>query len=208
MKKLLTLLFSFFLFSSHYVFADDISDFSIEGISIGDSLLDYMTEGEILEKIERTKDWYSYLNEPSKYAHIDLYKDFLIYDSITFMIQNNATNKYVTDKKEKYKILSIRGYKVYSNDFIICKQERNEIVEVLSRMFPDAQKKEQINNFRSDPSGKSIQDLVFFKLDSGAQIDVYCSNFDENFRIKKKWSDGLSVSILSAEIHSWLQSTK
>jgi hypothetical protein len=208
MKKLLILLFSLLFLSSTSVFADDISDFSIEGISIGDSLLDYMTEGEILEKIERTKDWYSYLNEPSKYSHIDLYKDFLTYDSITFMIQNNATNKYVTDKKEKYKILSIRGYKVYSNDFIICKQERNEIVEVLSRMFPDAQKKEQINNFRSDPSGKSIQDLVFFKLDSGAQIDVYCSNFDENFRIKKKWSDGLSVSILSAEIHSWLQSTK
>ena len=51
MKKLLILLFSLLFLSSTSVFADDISDFSIEGISIGDSLLDYMTEGEILEKI-------------------------------------------------------------------------------------------------------------------------------------------------------------
>ena len=54
MKKLLALLFSLFLLSSSSVFAEDISDFEIEGISIGDSLLDYMTEDEILEEIEES----------------------------------------------------------------------------------------------------------------------------------------------------------
>ena len=52
MKKLLILLFSLFFLSSPSVFADDISDFQIEGISIGDSLLNYMTEDEILKEIE------------------------------------------------------------------------------------------------------------------------------------------------------------
>ena len=61
MKKLLALLFSIFFLSSPSVFADDISDFEIEGISIGDSLLDYMTEEEILEEIERTKDFFYHL---------------------------------------------------------------------------------------------------------------------------------------------------
>ena len=51
MKKLLILLFSIFLLSSPSVFADDISDFEIEGMSIGDSLLDYMTEEKILKEI-------------------------------------------------------------------------------------------------------------------------------------------------------------
>jgi len=55
MKKLLILLFSFFLLISPSVFADDISDFEIEGISIGDSLLDYMTKEEILQAIEKNK---------------------------------------------------------------------------------------------------------------------------------------------------------
>jgi hypothetical protein len=71
MKKLLVLLFSLLFLSSPSVFADDISDFQIEGISIGDSLLDYMTEEEILEAIESTKNEYFYLKEPNKYAHIN-----------------------------------------------------------------------------------------------------------------------------------------
>ena len=60
MKKLLVLLFSLFFLSSLSVFADDISDFQIEGMSIGDSLLDYMTEDEILEEIERNKNSFYY----------------------------------------------------------------------------------------------------------------------------------------------------
>jgi len=34
------------------VFADDISDFQIEGMSIGDSLLDFFSEEEIKQNIE------------------------------------------------------------------------------------------------------------------------------------------------------------
>ena len=58
MNKLLALLFSLFFLNSPSVFADDISDFEIEGISIGDSLLDYMTEDEILSEIERNINLY------------------------------------------------------------------------------------------------------------------------------------------------------
>jgi hypothetical protein len=87
MKKLLTFLFSLFLLSSPSVFADDISDFEIEGISIGDSLLDYITEDKILQEIEKTKNWYSYLNEPNKYSEIYLFKDFPTYDSLSFFVK-------------------------------------------------------------------------------------------------------------------------
>ncbi len=93
MKKLLILLFSIFLLSSPSVFADDTSDFSIEGMSIGDSLLDYMTEDEILEGIERTKDHYYYLKEPNKYAEVYLRKDFPTYSFVSVFIENNSSNK-------------------------------------------------------------------------------------------------------------------
>ena len=63
MKKLSTyfllILFSF----SAPSFADDISDFQIEGISIGDSLLDYMSKKEILSEIEINKSTYNYLTD-------------------------------------------------------------------------------------------------------------------------------------------------
>ena len=54
MKILLTF---FLLCFSSSLFADDISDFQIEGMSIGDDLLDYFTLPEI--------------NEPNKYYFKD-----------------------------------------------------------------------------------------------------------------------------------------
>ena len=58
MKK--TLIIFVLLFSSS-VLAEDISDFEIEGISVGDSLLDYMSAKKIKEGFELTKNHYKYL---------------------------------------------------------------------------------------------------------------------------------------------------
>ena len=101
MKKLLILLFSIFFLSSPAVFADDISDFQIEGMSIGDSLLDYMTEEEILEEIELNKNAYLHLNESHKYEEVYLLKDFPTYDMVSVFLKNNSSNAYVTNINEK-----------------------------------------------------------------------------------------------------------
>ena len=204
MKKLLTLLFSIFFLSSPSVFADNISDFEIEGISIGDSLLDYMTEDEILKEIERTKDFYYHLNEPNKYAEVYLVKKSENYDYLGFFIKNNSVNTYVTSKNEKYTILSIRGLKRYIEDFDSCILNRNQIVDILSKMFPDREKVKEIRRYPGDPSGNSIGDTIYFDLDIGNTVRVYCSDFEETFRIKMKWSEGLTVLIISSEIHEWL----
>ena len=55
MKTLLTL---FVLLFSSSVVADDIKDYQIEGISIGDSLLDYMSETKINALKEPFNDGY------------------------------------------------------------------------------------------------------------------------------------------------------
>ena len=204
MKKLLILLFSIFLLSSSSVFADDISDFEIEGISIGDSLLDYMTEDEILKEIERTKDFFYHLNEPNKYAEVYLVIESENYDYLGFFIKNNSVNTYVTSKNEKYTILSIRGLKRYIEDFDSCIVNRNEIVDILSKMFPDREKVKEITKYPGDPSGNSIGDTIYFDLDIGNTVRVYCSDFEETFRIKMKWSEGLTVLIITSEINEWL----
>ena len=208
MKKLLILLFSFFILGSPSVFADDISDFQIEGISIGDSLLDYMTEDEILEGIEETKDWYQYLNEPNKYAQINLNKNFSTYDAISVLIKNNATNKYLTNNNEKYTILYIAGNIRYIEDFDSCLQERDEIVEILSTMFPNINKRPSIFEYYPDPSGDGIVDAVYFKFDSGEEIDSYCFDIEENFRIKNNSLEGLRVSVSSSETTKWMRTQK
>ena len=104
--------------------------------------------------------------------------------------------------------MSIRGRINYIEDFYGCIRERGEIVEVLSIMFPNVQKREQFKKSAADPSGNSIIDFVYFNFDSGVQIAVYCLDYEENFRIKKKFSEGLHMTIHTAETKSWLQNTK
>jgi len=205
MKKLLILLFSLFFLSSSSVFADDISDFEIEGISIGDSLLDYMTEDEILKEIEITKDWYSYLNESNKYAAINFQKNFQTYDFASVFVKNNYTNQYVSNKNEKYTIVSVSGIIIYNEDFDSCIVKRDEIVEVLSTMFSNAQKTEADFINAGDPSGESIIDGIYFTFDSGAEIDIVCKNWKETFRIKNNYDEGLTVRIMTAEVDAWIR---
>jgi len=204
MKKLLFLLFSIFFLGSPSVFADDISDFEIEGISIGDSLLDYMSEEEILKEIERTKNLYFNLKEPYKYAEVYLYREYVNYDYLAIIIKNNSLNTYVTNKNEKYMILSVRGDKTYISDFDACIEKRNQISDVLSSMFINADKYNLVHSHSSDSSGNSIVDAVYFDFDGGHSAKIYCDNFEETFRINKKWYEGLSVVINSKEINSWL----
>ena len=206
MKKLLILLFSLFFLSSPSVYADDISDFEIEGMSIGDSLLDYMTEEEILEEIELNKNDYSYFNEPHKYVEIYFWEVLPTYDNgLSVFIKNNPTNQYISNKNEKYIILSIYGTMHFVEDFDGCIQKRDEIIGELSKMFPNTQKSEVFFKHAADPSGNSIVDALYFEHDSGAEIETSCDNFEETFRIKNNWSEGLNVSISSAETTSWLR---
>ena len=204
MKKLLILLFSLFFLSSPSVYADDISDFEIEGISIGDNLLDYMTEEEILEEIEENKDMYSYLKDPNKYAEVFLFKDFPTYDDgLSFYVKNNSTNQYVTNKNEKFIILFIRGLITYNEDLDSCIQKRDEIADVLSKMFPNTQKLENVFALNADPSGDSKGDTITFRFALGDEISATCFDIEETFRIKNNYSEGLSVAIASAEILRW-----
>jgi hypothetical protein len=206
MKKLLALLISIFFLYSSSVFADDISDFQIEGMSIGDSLLDYMTENEILKEIENRIDLnqYYYLKEPIKFIEIYFYNNLQTYDQVAVFIKHNS-NKYVVNKNEKYTIVSIRGMTTYNEDFDSCIQERNQVVEILSTIFPNAIKTESVFAHQAEPSGESSVDGVYYNFDSGVEIDASCNNWIESFRIKNNYSEGLSISISTKEINDWIR---
>ena len=58
--------------------ADDIRDFEIEGISIGDSLLDHFSENEIKKSLN---DKLAY-PASDKFSQIDPFKEFINYEKI------------------------------------------------------------------------------------------------------------------------------
>ena len=93
MKKLSTYLFLILFSFSASSFADDIRDFQIEGMSIGDSLLDYFTEKEI-------KNGQFHAFKSKKYITTQLLGNFEMYDTVEAAFKN---------RDKDYKIVSIAG---------------------------------------------------------------------------------------------------
>ena len=73
------------VFCCYAILADDIQDFEIEGISIGDSLLSYLSEEEIKAEIKANKSTYAYLTED--FGEVYLYRDFKEYDRLSFFVK-------------------------------------------------------------------------------------------------------------------------
>ena len=96
MKKLSTYLFLIFFSFQTPSWADDISDFEIEGMSIGDSLLDYFSKKEIKDNTNTNY----YTNNTYTSVSFNKLPVFEIYESVEF--------NYKTDD-EKYIIAAIVG---------------------------------------------------------------------------------------------------
>ena len=193
MKKLSTYLFLILFSFSASSFSSDISEFEIEGIGIGKSLLDYMSEENIKTEIKINRYMYAYLNED--FGEVYLYEGLQIYDYMSFFVKPND---------EKFLIYEVRGLISYIEDLNGCHKKQNEIVEEISDLFEDAKKSERSFKSRHDPSGKSTKDKVKFTLNSRDEIQVNCSNWEENLRIKNNWGEGISVIIATNEVLNWL----
>ena len=80
--------------------ADDISDFEIEGISIGDSFLDHFSEAKITSN---KKNWF----KNNKYTLVGSLKPGEIYDIVQLAFKTNDAKK---------KIAGIEAIVFYKND--------------------------------------------------------------------------------------------
>ena len=140
MKKLSTYLFLVLFSFSAPSFSSDISEFEIEGIGIGKSLLDYMSEENIKTEIKRNRYMYAYLNED--FGEVYLYEGLQIYDSMSFFVKPND---------EKFLIYEVRGITPYIEDLNGCLKKQNEIVEEISKIFEDAKKSEGSFKVHTDP---------------------------------------------------------
>ena len=190
MKKLLLILF---LSISQITFADDeFSDFQVLDMRVGDSLLDFMAEDEILDEIDKRKklNRYSHLKEPNKFLEITLPKqEHYLYDGVDVFIKNTVPKNYT--------IHGIRGYRYYIEDFDACIKRRNQIIEILTNMFPDVKTGPLI-----EEDNKGIMDK--FSLGNSERIiDVSCSDLEETYRLKNNFREGLEFVIRNKEFSDW-----
>ena len=182
--------------------ADDIRDFQIEGISIGDSALKYVDLETINKHFEKTKNHYTFLKEPLKFREVYIFESssFKTYESVSFMVKGNDPN---------YKIFFIRGMKEFINNFDQCMAKRNDISNEIEKLFVSFKKREskKIIN-RLDESGKSFRKQIIYTFDSGAEIIAGCNNWDEEIRKKNSWSEGFNLAIITKDVANWFDDSK
>ena len=189
------LIFLFFLFNSKLLFAEDISDYQIEGISIGDSALDHLSEDLIINEIKRTSEHYKYLNNPDKFGEVYILDgNFDTYSHISI---------FVNQDDELYKIYMIRGmltFDVLSD----CLDLQKKIEMEFEDLFNNYEKTDYVYSAKLDPSGKSKKHDVYFDFPNGDNITLQCSNWSKQIKQKNNWVSGISVALLTNEFVDWI----
>ena len=192
MKKLSTYLFLILFSFSVPSFADDISEHQIEGISIGDSLLDHLSKEEIITEIEFNKPTYNYLN--NDFGEVYLFGDFDIYDHLAF---------FVKPKDKHYTIHMIKGSILYDDKLEQCFAKQKEIEKEFSLIYKNATKIKATLEFDWDPTGESVIHNTYFDFDSGDYIRVGCAKYKKSLKIENNWKDSLQVTMGTKEILDW-----
>ena len=103
--------------------AGDISDFEIEGMSVGDSLLNYFSEEEI-NNFPKTKIG----NKSDRYTDIDIVKNFSTYEEVLIV--------FLTKDSEK-RIAGIDGIIHYEHNIIECHDKIKEIYQEVLLIVDD-----------------------------------------------------------------------
>ena len=187
-----TLIIIFILFFSSSVVAEDISDFQIEGISVGDSLLDYFTETQIL------KNKRNYLEGKRKFYVVGTGNlNLKTYDSVDIYLKRN-------DKH--YLVHQVVAFIFFKKNFDKGKIKQKEIIDNFNLLLKNWEIVEQDTTHPYDSSGLSKVSRVIYSLNS-EYIAVECLNWSN--AIKKKnpgWTDNLNVKIVNEEVNDWMDS--
>ncbi len=189
MKKLSTYLFLIFFTLQTSSWADDIRDFQIEGMSVGDSLLDYFSKEEINANIEKYYD-------SDKYTVIEFYSlpRFEVYSGVSF-----ATKK--LDKN--FIIKQISGVKFIKN-INDCYDEKNKIDKELSKIFSNTTREVENEKHEADETGKSTTRAIRYYFESDDVVTVICYDWSDDITEKFNWGDNLSVEITTKEFNNFL----
>ena len=173
MRKLLGILVLGLLLSTS-AFGDDISDFQIKEMSLGDSALKYFSQSRIKAN---KQNWY----KGKKYS-----------TSTMGVIQISYKTK---DKEYILEGIDL----VETMDISKCSENISSEVDAIKDLFSDKVKlrgPERIKHW-ADKSKKSWFDQYMFKFPNKDYIFVECYNWSDKITSTKGWSDNFRVRIAS-----------
>ena len=194
-KVVLTFIILNISFQSLTTANDSISDFQIEGMSIGDSALDYFTETVILKNnidqgTERKFNRVLILSvKDDQYRSI--VKKLRMYDGMHI---------YIDPKDSDYKIHGIEAMLNFENKISKCISKKSKIEIELEELFKDSKKKSQTINHPGDSTNKSIVYETVLAIDPKSkffELRLQCFDWSK----KMGHIDHLRIAILSDDVN-------
>ena len=170
--------------------ADNISDFEIEGISVGDNLLNFFDKNKI-DSFPGT-----YYPNSKKFKMINLSSEFSLQTYDQFFVSLN-------EEKNDYIIHEIKGSIDFKNEKD-CLIEKKKIVNILRELAKGNSKEDSyIQNAEQDKSGKSKYHSTDFISEDGV-ARTYCLTWSEKFKNEKGWENHLQVVVYDTEFQNFL----
>ena len=166
--KLLSIILILFSLQS-WVKADDIRDFQIEGMSVGDSLLEYMTVSEI----ENSKR--NYFKNKRKYYVVAKFDGLENYQVVDIYLKSGDS---------KYIIRTLGG-KIDFKNKDKCLSKKKEISIFMEELFVNIKKNEVVTPHEHDKSKIKVYASIFRfgkGKDNDPHVRVECSFFTKNLK--------------------------
>ena len=176
--------------------ADDIRDFEIEGISVGESLLNHFSENNIQQEI-KSEFSFKYKNNTfiglgvGQTNEFPLFKKLNQFDELGITIKPNDKN---------YIVHGLSGEILCYNNIDKCLITKDEIISDLKNVFKDIEVDSWERKHPVDKTGKSIvygNDLKTNDLDFVISVSVYDMSDDD-------FNDGVKVSIKTEELFNFI----
>ena len=188
MKRLILILILTFSFQS-LTKADDIRDFQIEGMSIGDSLLDFFS-------LEEIKSFKAYYYNDKEYKAIQTNLEPKNYDGIDVTVK---------DGDRDYIIYQILGGIYYEENIDNCYIKQKKIVSKLKNIFSNnVEKNTYTKKHAADITGNSSNTTTQFEFKSKDVVRVSCYDWGKQIEDERGYTDNLRVTIIEANFRNWV----
>ena len=194
MKKIL-LFIIFILNFQTLAKANDIRDFEIEGISIGDSALSFFKK----KQIDDAKSFYP--------GNDNFFRVSLKYQSESF----ERIQLHIKNNDPTYKIYGLSGlifYKDRNTSETNCLKKHKEITKSLSQMLKDLKttklKKVAIEH---DKTGNSFHHTIYFDFNDEQTefIKIGCVIYGDEYFKKEGFYDHLRLGFQTVEFSKWMK---
>jgi len=173
--------------------ADDISDFQIEGMSIGDSALDYFDRELIYNKTVKVYN-------DDKYTTVEFISldSFDVYDALQINFIR-GDNKFIIEE-----IAGLKKYKYNIND---CHNKIEKIIKQIKTNFDKPKIISRETKHRGDKSGKSKVKMILIKISPQSkynEISLQCIDWSKAIESERNWMDHLRITIRTKEFSDWI----